>query len=455
MKNITEKLTAKYLEHLSQDGEPNTDVWDTELAGYHARVGGRGISFRVKYRNLVRKQRVITLGQLGELTAAQARTRAREVLALVSQGIDPREEIEKTREAEIKKQGHTLGRYLDDVYILHLNRLKDGPATYRRIKAHFDTLLDRPISSLNRLDIERWQGLMEVEDKKTDPPRQALAFGTIKRSYATLQALLNHAVKRKIIESNPLVDVRLLKPVLTTDEEEIDNGRRYLTDEETKSFFHGLNVYQKMKRDQRRSSRAHGKRYLPDLDLVPYVDHVVPWFLTMYYMGFRPGDLMGLQWPHLNFNFKYIRKTIEKTEHHNSEPQTFPLSDPIFDVLKAWWEQCGKPQKGYVFASKKAGGRLSKTAMRSSWESVRKYGGLPDSLVLYTLRHNFASQMVMAGVDLLTVSKLMAHSSIETTIKYYAHLQPDHKRNAVQLFAARVKSKSAEMIHDEIERIAT
>ncbi len=41
----------------------------------------------------------------------------------------------------------------------------------------------------------------------------------------------------------------------------------------------------------------------------------------------------------------------------------------------------------------------------------------------------------MAGVDLLTVSKLMAHSDIQTTIKYYAHLQPDHKRNAVQLFA--------------------
>ncbi len=41
----------------------------------------------------------------------------------------------------------------------------------------------------------------------------------------------------------------------------------------------------------------------------------------------------------------------------------------------------------------------------------------------------------MAGIDLLTVSKLMAHADIQTTITFYAHLAPDHKRDAAEAFA--------------------
>lgn len=44
----------------------------------------------------------------------------------------------------------------------------------------------------------------------------------------------------------------------------------------------------------------------------------------------------------------------------------------------------------------------------------------------------------MAGADLLTVSKLMTHRDIQTTIKFYAHLRPDHARDIVELFAQQV-----------------
>lgn len=45
---------------------------------------------------------------------------------------------------------------------------------------------------------------------------------------------------------------------------------------------------------------------------------------------------------------------------------------------------------------------------------------------LRQLRQTFASQMVMAGVHLLTVSKLMGHASIEMTQRC-ASISPDHK----------------------------
>jgi len=50
---------------------------------------------------------------------------------------------------------------------------------------------------------------------------------------------------------------------------------------------------------------------------------------------------------------------------------------------------------------------------------------------LHTLRHTFASHLVMNGTDVYTVQKLLGHSSIKTT-EIYAHLAPDFLKAAVQ-----------------------
>ena len=53
-----------------------------------------------------------------------------------------------------------------------------------------------------------------------------------------------------------------------------------------------------------------------------------------------------------------------------------------------------------------------------------------EGATVHTLRHTFASHLVMQGVDLYTVSKLLGHSEIQTT-QIYAHLAPDHLRAAI------------------------
>ena len=61
---------------------------------------------------------------------------------------------------------------------------------------------------------------------------------------------------------------------------------------------------------------------------------------------------------------------------------------------------------------------------------------------LHTLRHTFASQLVMAGVDIRTVQQLLGHSTVTMTEKY-SHLSPLHKTRAVELlkFAQPVETK--------------
>ena len=48
-----------------------------------------------------------------------------------------------------------------------------------------------------------------------------------------------------------------------------------------------------------------------------------------------------------------------------------------------------------------------------------------------SLRHTYASWLVIGGVDLCRVKELMGHSSIQTTMRY-AHLAPDNLRNEVE-----------------------
>ncbi len=52
---------------------------------------------------------------------------------------------------------------------------------------------------------------------------------------------------------------------------------------------------------------------------------------------------------------------------------------------------------------------------------------------LRSLRHSFATRLIFSRVDVLTLSKILGHSDVQTTT-IYAKVRLDAKRNAVQLF---------------------
>lgn len=434
----TEKLTTTALGRMLRE-LPNADVWDSEIPGYHLRPRNGWLALRYYYRGLDGRGRVLTLGRYGVLTAAQGREMARQAAATVAQGGDPRQLELEAKAAAVKARCQTLGAFLDGPYRQYQEAHKrDGKATVDRVRRQFTALLDRPMGSLSRSDVVTWQA---------DQLAAGLAFETLKRSYGGLRTALNRAVLEGVIDANPLTGVSLERPAMTDDELAASgSNRRYLERDELAALLQALELYQEHRRAQRRNSRQHGRGALPDLDAVPFVDFVVPLILTMLRTGLRPGDLFGLHWEHVDLKRRHIRKVIEKTAHQKPDPQTFPLSKDAAAVLANWHRQLGAPTTGHVFAGR-SGGRLSSTVMRKPWALLKAlstrhvdlHGGtaLPD-VDLYTLRHHYASSLLMAGADLLTVSRLMGHSSIEITAKHYGHLARDQARDVVELFSAVV-----------------
>ena len=88
------------------------------------------------------------------------------------------------------------------------------------------------------------------------------------------------------------------------------------------------------------------------------------------------------------------------------------------------------PSKGeYVFGTEN--GKAEYSLYRKLFEKAVKESGIIN-LRFHDLRHCFASDLVMKGVGLKTVSELLGHSTTIMTERY-SHLSPAHKRAAVEL----------------------
>jgi hypothetical protein len=53
----------------------------------------------------------------------------------------------------------------------------------------------------------------------------------------------------------------------------------------------------------------------------------------------------------------------------------------------------------------------------------------------HDLRHSFASKLLAAGVNVVTVSRFMGHASPQITLTIYSHVIPKERRGASELLA--------------------
>ena len=213
---------------------------------------------------------------------------------------------------------------------------------------------------------------------------------TVNMELKTLRTIFNYAIKWGYLKENPTKGVSKLK---VTDAKK----PRFLSKDEIKCLLDncGRELY--------------------------------PIFYTFLNTGMRLGELVNLTWDDIDFKSHKIYIQTKEFWHPKTGERTIPMSDGVFDLLSELRKK-REPNFKFVFAGKKDGPLTIK--LRERLITVAKKCGFEDVTKIHTLRHTFASHLVMNGVDLPTVQRLLGHSDIQTTM-IYAHLAPDHLSDAV------------------------
>jgi integrase len=172
-----------------------------------------------------------------------------------------------------------------------------------------------------------------------------------------------------------------------------------------------------------------------DLKHRTFVDHLKPAVLLSLHTGLRQGELLNLTWDYVDFDRSIL--TVEGKTAKSGKTRHIPLSEEALWLLRTWkQEQTVKSVRRIVFPAVD-GEPMSEIG--KSWERLLKRAKI-QNFRWHDLRHDFASKLVMSGVDLNTVRELMGHADIKMTL-VYAHLAPEHKAAAVaKLNAVRIQA---------------
>ncbi|MHB8327948.1 MAG: site-specific integrase [bacterium] len=142
----------------------------------------------------------------------------------------------------------------------------------------------------------------------------------------------------------------------------------------------------------------------------------------------RKSEILQLTWDRVDLKNRIILLDITK----NGERREIPINNTLFKTLTNIVRRIDVP---YVFFNQKTL-KPYDNHKRSFAAALRKSHII--DFHFHDLRHTFASQLVMKGIDLTTVKELLGHKDIKITLRY-SHLSQVHIKKAVEILDDRCK----------------
>jgi site-specific recombinase XerD len=229
------------------------------------------------------------------------------------------------------------------------------------------------LTKLNAEILEKYKlHLLEKGNKKV----------TVNKKLRTIKAIISKAVEWDLLPENPCKKVKLFKQ---------PEGRlRFLTKEEINRLLEVINR-----------------------------EDVYLYTIILLNTGLRRAEFVNLRWEDVDFKYGILRViNRDGFTTKNYRNRTIPLSKKTLEAFKRLKEL--NPEKPCT---------LSQDQLSRVISHYAKKAGLHD-VTCHTLRHTFASHLVMKGIDLVTIKKLMGHLDLNTTL-IYAKVTEEHKLKAI------------------------
>lgn len=160
--------------------------------------------------------------------------------------------------------------------------------------------------------------------------------------------------------------------------------------------------------------------------------------------GMRIGEVCALKWSDIDLTEQiiHVNRTIQriyvvdggvrKTELILDTPKTrnsirqIPLTKDLMTILKAF-NKIVNPEYFLLTNDEKP---TEPRTYRSYYKNFMEKIGVPV-IKFHGLRHSFATRCIENKADYKTVSVLLGHSNISTTLNLYVHPNAEQKRNVI------------------------
>lgn len=152
--------------------------------------------------------------------------------------------------------------------------------------------------------------------------------------------------------------------------------------------------------------------------------------MTTYAAGLRVSEVCRLQIGDLLRD----RHQIRVVQGKGKKDRYTLLSPRLLEELRDYW-RVYRPES-WLFPSNRCPGRpISISAVQRAFTIAIQRAGLPDRGGIHSLRHSFATHLLEAGVDPLTLQRLLGHNHLSTTTTYLHVRQErlDHVCSALDL----------------------
>jgi len=151
-----------------------------------------------------------------------------------------------------------------------------------------------------------------------------------------------------------------------------------------------------------------------------------------FYSGMRLGEIVNLKWNAVELSERIIK--VQNTETFTTKgkrERIIPINDKLYNVLLSRLPKVMTINKDeYVFNKK--GFRFNGDFISKRFKKALRETDLNQNIHLHSLRHSFASNLVMSGISLYTIQNLLGHRDAKTS-QIYSHLKMDYLKEAVKV----------------------
>lgn len=213
----------------------------------------------------------------------------------------------------------------------------------------------------------------------------------------------------------------------------------YLEEEEkiTKNIFKEIKNPKKVKALPKYASYNDLEKMFNIFDKEKVLDQRNSLILEMLYAtGTRVGELVNIKLKDIN-SYEHSIRILGKGKKMRIVFYGSYCEDALNIYLNDGYKKLNTKNSDYLFLNKN-GGQLSERYIRIMIDKIVRKCEIKYHISPHTLRHSFATDLLNAGADLMTVKELLGHKSINTT-SIYTHITSEQLKKVYSLTHPRSK----------------